>query len=56
MIAGFTCGKGKGMSEFGPSLHMKFFKLKTENFLAKRLVLAALFVVATTVALADWPQ
>ena len=56
MTAGFTCGKAKGMSEFGPPLHMKFFKLKTENFLAKRLVLAALFVVATTVALADWPQ
>ena len=33
---------------------MKF--LKTENSLAKRLVLAALFVAATTVALADWPQ
>ena len=56
MTAGFTCGKAKGMSEFGPTLYMKFFKLKTENFLAKRLVLAALFVVATTVALADWPQ
>ena len=44
------------MSDFGPILHMKFLKLKTENFLAKRLVLAALFVAATTVALADWPQ
>ena len=35
---------------------MKFLKLKTENFLAKRLVLAALLVAATTVAIADWPQ
>ena len=33
---------------------MKF--LKTENALTKCLVLAALFVAATTVALADWPQ
>jgi outer membrane protein assembly factor BamB len=30
--------------------------LKTENALTKCLVLAALFVAATTVALADWPQ
>ena len=44
------------MSDFAPILHMKFLKLKTENFLAKRLVLAALFVAAPTVALADWPQ
>ena len=42
------------MSDFAPVFHMKF--LKTENSLAKRLVLAALFVAATTVALADWPQ
>ena len=44
------------MSDFAPILHMKFLKLKTKNFLAKCLVLAALFVAATTVALADWPQ
>ena len=30
--------------------------LKTENALTKCLVLVALFVAATTVALADWPQ
>ena len=45
-----------GVSDFAPILHMKFLKLKTENFLAKRLVLAALLVAATTVAIADWPQ
>ena len=44
------------MSDFAPILHMKFLKLKTENLLAKRLVLATLFVAAPTVALADWPQ
>ena len=44
------------MSDFAPILHMKFLKLKTKNFLVKRLVLAVLFVAATSVALADWPQ
>ena len=56
MTAGFSCGKANGVSDFAPILQMKFLKLKTKNFLVKRLVLAVLFVAATSVALADWPQ
>ena len=35
---------------------MKFLKLKTDNVLGKRLVLAGLVLAATASCLANWPQ
>jgi len=42
--------------DFAPVLHMKFLKLKTDNVLGKRLVLAGLVLAATASCLANWPQ